>query len=79
MRLQPTLESANESESLSEILLLQGFDGVSISVTFTNRECPGITPGHLLRLGYGIMNIIFDRIRQIGNLQYTMTMSLSDL
>lgn len=38
MRLQPTLESANESESLSEILLLQGLDGVPILVTFTSKS-----------------------------------------
>ena len=29
------VESANESECLSEMFLLQGFDGVSIPVTFT--------------------------------------------
>ena len=35
MGLRPMPESASESESFSEILLLQYFDGVSIPVTFT--------------------------------------------
>ena len=33
---KPLAESASESVSLSEILLLQYFDGVSIPDTFTN-------------------------------------------
>ena len=35
-------ESASESESLSEMLLLQCFDGISIPVTFTNDETESI-------------------------------------
>ena len=52
---KPAAESASESESLSEILLLQYFDGVSIPDTFTSSECPGITPGHLLCIDYAII------------------------
>ena len=35
---KPAAESASESESLSEILLLQYFDGVSIPDTFTSND-----------------------------------------
>ena len=35
MGFKPMAESASESESLSKILVLQNFDGVSISITFT--------------------------------------------
>ena len=52
---KPLAESASESVSLSEILLLQYFDGVSIPDTFTGSECLGITPGHLLCIGYAII------------------------
>ena len=39
MGLRPMPESASESESLTEMLLLQFFDGVSIPDTFTNSNC----------------------------------------
>ena len=38
---KPLAESASESVSLSEILLLQYFDGVSIPDTFTTNKAPG--------------------------------------
>ena len=40
MRLKPMTESSFESESLSEMLLLQYFDGVSIPDTFTTNNAP---------------------------------------
>jgi len=39
---KPLAESSFESGSLSEMLLLQCFDGISIPVTFTNDETESI-------------------------------------
>lgn len=52
---KPLAESSFESGSLSEMLFLQCFDGISIPVISTNNECLGITPGHLLCIDYAII------------------------
>ena len=52
---KPLAESSFESGSLSEMLLLQCFDGISIPVISTNSECLGITPGHLSCIDYAII------------------------